>query len=173
MTDDTPSDGGAAPDDGGGGDRERGTFLVTAADEDSAVLRNVESGRVFTLSSNPGVELHDAVTGAVAPDPPLEVTWRLVEIDRRWRVALERSEESPTAKSAELAAEQDVGDLARMERAGTGEVHVLTVPPERTDQAVTDVLDDEEVTRARAARLGVNRVEVRAADGVVSVRYVP
>jgi len=49
---------------------------------------------------------------------------------------------------------------------------VLTVPEERTDQAAADVVEDQE-TVARAARLGVERVEVRAADGVVSVRYLP
>ena len=51
-----------------------GTFLVTHADADSAVLKDVESGQVHTLSSNPGVEEVDAVDGIVAPEPPLEVT---------------------------------------------------------------------------------------------------
>jgi hypothetical protein len=63
--------------------------------------------------------------------------------------------------------------LTRRERAGTGEIHVITVPEEETEQAVADVADDEENTLARAARLGVNRVEIRAAPGVVAVRYMP
>jgi hypothetical protein len=47
------------------------------------------------------------------------------------------------------------------------------VPADGAEAAVADVLDDEEGLRLRAARLGVNRVEVRSAEGVVSVRYVP
>jgi hypothetical protein len=71
-----------------------------------------------------------------------------------------------------LAAEQEVGELTTRERAGEGEVHVISVPPGRTEQAVADVVEDE-TTLTRAARLGVNRVEVRAAEGVLSVRYLP
>lgn len=154
-------------------ERVEGTFLVTAADEDSAVLKNVESGQVHTLSSNPGVERHDAVRGVVAPDPPMDVTYRLVDIESRWGVTVELSDESPTADSRDIAAAQSVGELTRKERAGTGEIHVITVPEEETEQAVADVADDEENTLARAARLGVNRVEIRAAPGVVAVRYMP
>jgi hypothetical protein len=154
-------------------ERVEGTFLVTAADEDSAVLKDVESGQVHTLSSNPGVERHDAVRGVVAPDPPMDVTYRLVEIESRWGLTVELSDESPTANSRDIAAEQSVGELTRRERAGTGEIHVITVPEEETEQAVADVADDEENTLSRAARLGVNRVEIRAAPGVVAVRYMP
>ena len=48
------------------------------------------------------------------------------------------------------------------------------VADENVADAVTDVLDDE-ATLVRAARLGVNRVEVRSdvEAGVVSVRYLP
>ena len=63
------------------------------------------------------------------------------------------------------------GEAAAL-RAGEGELHVLTVPEDGTTDAVADVLDDEE-TLARAARLGVRRVEVRGESGVVSVRYLP
>jgi hypothetical protein len=51
-------------------------------------------------------------------------------------------------------------------------VHVISVPPERTEQAATDVVEDG-ATLTRAARLGVERVEVRADEGVLSVRYLP
>jgi hypothetical protein len=178
MTDtdgDDPGMPGTSPpaDDASDDDHTEGTFLVTAAEESSAVLRNVETGQVHTLSSNPGVERGDIVEGTVAPDPPLDVSYQLVETDSRRSVPIERSSEPPTAHSADLAADQAVGDLTREPRAGTGEVHVLTVPEEGTDDAVADVLDDEEQLRARAARLGVNRVEVRAEPGVVSIRYMP
>ncbi|SFR50966.1 DUF5812 family protein [Halogeometricum limi] len=154
-------------------ERVEGTFLVTAADEDSAVLKNVETGQVHTLSSNPGVERHDAVAGVVAPDPPMNVSYQLVDIESRWGVTVEVSDESPTANSREIADGQPVGELTRTERAGTGEIHVITVPEEETEQAVADVANDEENTLSRAARLGVNRVEIRSRPGVVVVRYMP
>lgn len=148
------------------------TFLVTHAEDDSAVLKDVHDGQVHTLSTNPGVDVDQAVEATVAPEPPMEVTWTVVEIDDQWSLDVEASDEPPTARERELAADQAVGDVAREERAGTGEIHVLSVPPEDTDDAATDVLDDEG-TLSRAARLGVARVEVRSEDGVVSVRYMP
>jgi hypothetical protein len=150
-----------------------GTFLVTAADEESAVLKDVETGQVHTLSENPGVETDDAVEGTVAPEPPLEVTAELVEVVERRSLRLHESREPPTAHERDLAASQDVGELTREERAGTGELHVISVPEEETEAAVEDVLEDRETTLSRAARLGVNRVEVRSEPGIVSVRYLP
>jgi hypothetical protein len=149
------------------------TFLVTAADEDSAVLKDTADGQVHTLSSNPGVAVDDAVEGTVSPDPPLNVSWRLVEVDRQWSLSIDVSAEPPTAWARETAAEQSVGELSRRERAGTGELHVMTVPEDATDEAVSDVVEDREATLARAARLGVARVEVRSEPGVVVVRYMP
>jgi hypothetical protein len=160
-------------DDAGNDEQTEGTFLVTAAEESSAVLRDVESSQVYTLSSNPGVERGDVIEGSVAPDPPLEVSYQLIDTESRRSVPIERSAEPPTTHSADLAADQAVGDLTREPRAGTGEVHVLTVPEDGTDEAVADILDDEEQLRARAARLEVNRIEIRSEPGVVSVRYLP
>ena len=160
----------AATDDGA---QIEGTFLVTAAEEDSAVLKNVESGQVHTLSSNPGVECDDVVEGVVSPDPPLDVSYQLVETSSRRTLPIERSDEPPTAHSKALASEQGVGDLTREERAGKGEVHVITVPEDETEAAVDDVLEDEGQLRSRAARLDVERVEVRSSPGVLSVRYMP
>ena len=156
-----------------GDDRTEGAFLVTAAEESSAVLRNVETGQVHTLSSNPGVERGDVVEGVVAPDPPMNVSYQLIETESRWSVPIDRSPEPPTAHSVDLAADQAVGDLTREPRAGTGEVHVLTVPEDGTDDAVEYLLDDADQLRARAARLGVDRIEIRSEPGVVSVRYMP
>ena len=154
-------------------DRTEGTFLVTHAEEESALLRDVDSGRVHTLSSNPGVEVGEAVEGVLAPDPPMHVTWSLVDVAERHPLSVEESDESPTGNALDVAAEQDAGELTRIERAGTGELHVITVPEDRTEEAVADVLEDRETTLARAARLGVRRVEVRSAPGVVVVRYLP
>ena len=154
-------------------DSKESTFLVTHADADSAVLKDVHDGQVHTLTSNPGVEVDDAIEGTVAPDPPMEVSWQLTDIDERRSLSIAESEEPPTAREQELAADQPVGELTTEPRAGTGELHVLTVPEADTADAVDDVLDDRETTLSRAARLGVNRVEIRSAPGVVSVRYLP
>jgi hypothetical protein len=150
-----------------------GTFLVTAADDESAVLTDVDDGQVLTLAGDVDVAEGEAVAGTVAPEPPLETTWRLVDVTERWSISVEESEEAPTGLERDLAAAQDVGELTRRERAGTGELHVLTVPEDETESAVADVLADETGLRSRAARLGVERVVVRSAPGVVSVRYLP
>lgn len=161
----------AAPTDDAG--EKEGTFLVTHAEADSAVLRDVDSGQVHALSSNPGLEAGEAVEGTLASDPPMNVSWQVVDVNERRELSLSESDESVTENALEVAAEQDVGELTRVERAGTGELHVVSVPEEGTEDAVADVLDDREATLARAARLGVRRVEVRSAPGVVVVRYLP
>jgi hypothetical protein len=152
--------------------RQDGRFLVTHAEADSAVLKDVDRGQVHTLAENPGVETGDLVEGTVAPEPPMEVTYRLVEAEVRRSLSVEESPEPPTRQERELAAEGPEGELTTRERAGEGEIHVLSVPEERTEAAVEDVMTDE-ATLVRAARLGVERVEVRSDAGVVSVRYLP
>ncbi|EMA19417.1 MULTISPECIES: DUF5812 family protein [Haloarcula] len=149
-----------------------GTFLVTNADDASATLRNVADSQVLTLSDNPGVEAGEVVEGTVEPEPPMEVTYTVTEVAERRRIPVERVDLAPTAQTTEIAAEQAPGELTTVERAGEGEVHVLTVPDDETDEAAADVVEDE-TTLSRAARLGVDRVEVRTAEGVVSVRYLP
>jgi hypothetical protein len=153
-------------------DPKTGTFLVTEADGESAVLRDVEDGQIHTLDGNPDLSPGEVLRATVAPVPPLDVAWEVVEIEARRTIPVEESAEGPTRQARELAADQSVGEVTRQERAGEGELHVLTVPSDRTVEAVADVLEDE-ATRSRAARLGVDRVEVRAEDGVVSVRYLP
>ncbi len=150
-----------------------GSFLVTHADETSAVLRNVADGEVHTLGSNPGVDPDDVVEGTVASQPPMEVTWELVELESRRRIPIEQSREPPTSHEQEIAADQPVGEITRTDRAGDGQLHVLTVPEDGTEQAVEDVLSDREMTLSRAARIGVSRVEIRSTPGIVSVRYMP
>ena len=149
-----------------------GRFLVTGADEASAVLKDVDRGQVHTLADNPGVEADDVLEGAVEPEPPMEVAYTLVEVETRRHLTVEESPEPPTAQERAVAADQPDGEVTRRERAGTGELHVLTVPESETEAAVADVLEDE-ATLVRAARLGVERVEVRSDPGVVSVRYLP
>ncbi|NHN63924.1 hypothetical protein G9463_11535 [Haloarcula sp. JP-Z28] len=149
-----------------------GTFLVTNADDGSATLRNVADSQVLTLSDNPGVEAGEVVEGTVEPEPPMEVTYTVTEVAERRTIPVETVDLAPTTQTTEIAAEQAPGELTTVERAGEGEVHVLTVPEDETTEAATDVVEDE-ATLSRAARLGVDRVEVRTAAGVVSVRYLP
>lgn len=156
------------------GDTTEGTYLVTHADEGSAVLKDVEDGQVHTLAENPGVEADDVLTATLAPDPPMEVAWRVVEETERRGVSVTRSPEPPTRQAYDLAGDQPTGELERRERAGEGELHVMSLTPGSVADAAQEVAADE-ATRTRAARLGVRRVEIRADDeeGVLSVRYLP
>lgn len=151
-------------------DEKSGRFLVTAADAATAQLAAVDDGQVIVLGSNPGIEPGDVVEGTVSPDPPLEVTWSLVEVTDRHRVTVEAMHDPPGQRALTLAESVPAGDLARVS-IEDGELHVLAVPPRRTASAVDAVVDDME-TRRRAARLGARRVEVRSADGTVAVRYL-
>lgn len=151
-------------------DEKAGTFLVTSADDGVAELVDVDDGQVLALSSNPGLEAGDVVEGTAAPDPPLDVSWSLVSVDRRYRIAVDAVDEPPAEQAHELADGLAVGELAR-EPLEDGELHVLGVRPAETAGAVEAVVGDEETTR-RAARLGARRAEVRGADGVVAVRYL-
>jgi hypothetical protein len=100
----------------------------------------------------------------------MEVTWDLLEVADRWTVEFVETDLQPTAQAREVAADQSEGDLERIERAGEGEVHVLSVPDPAS--AARDVVDDEG-TLERAARVGAVRVEVRTGEGMLSVRYLP
>lgn len=149
-----------------------GTFIVTHAEGESAVISDVSTAQVHTLSENPGLEVGEVVEATVAPDPPMGVTFSLVELVEQRTISVEESEEPPTQQEVEMAADLETGDLATTERAGLGEIHVLSVPEAETESAIADVLDDQ-ATVERAARIGVNRVEIRAEAGVVAVRYLP
>jgi len=151
---------------------KEGTFVVAEADAESAVLRDVDDRQIHTLADNPDLAAGEVLEATVEAEPPMDVVWSVVEIDRQYAVSVDESGEPPTQRARETAADQPVGELTRHERAGTGEVHVLTVEEGETEAAVADVLADE-ATVERAARLGVERVEVRSEPGVVSVRYLP
>ncbi|WP_336036185.1 DUF5812 family protein [Halobacterium yunchengense] len=153
-------------------DEKTATFLVTSADDGSAVLSDVRDAQVHTLSENPGVEAGDVLEATVAPDPPMNVTYSVVEVAERKRIPVTATDESPTRQAAELADGLAVGDLETTERAGVGEVHVLRVPEGGVADAVEAVRTDDQ-TVARAARIGVERVEIRSGEDFVSVRYLP
>lgn len=153
-------------------DQKRGSFLVTETDEESAVLRDVHDAQVHTLSECPDVAVDDVLEATLEPEPPMDVTWRVVEIQEVRTIPVEQSSERPTKQARDIAAEQPVGELTRQERAGEGALHIITVPKDQTEEAAADVVADE-TTLLQAARQGVDRVEVRADAGVISVRYLP
>jgi hypothetical protein len=159
-------------DDADAGRTKASTFVVTEVDDETAVLRDVHDAEVHTLSAHPDLATHEIVEGTIRAEPPMEVTWVVETVETRRDIEVAESSESPTTQERDIAADQPVGEVTRQERAGEGELHVITVPEGQADGAIADVLDDVE-TIARAARLGVDRVEVRGDDAVVSVRYMP
>ena len=86
-------------------DPKTSTFLVTHADDDSAVLKDVHNGQVHTLAENPGVDVGEAIEGTVAPEPPMEVTYELVDVADRRDIPVEIVDLDPTAQAKDLAAE--------------------------------------------------------------------
>ena len=147
-----------------------GTFLVTAADEASAVLAAVEDGQVCPLAGNPGYEAGEVVEATIEPADPMGVTWQPVDVLDRWTPAVAALEEPPGERAREVGEDAATGQVQQL-AVDDGELHVLAVEPGRTGEAVDDVVADETTLRI-AARLGARRVEVRGADGVVAVRYV-
>jgi hypothetical protein len=146
-----------------------GTFLVTAADDDSAVVRDVAGGQVHTLASNPGVEAGDVLEATVAPEPPLEVTWTVEAVSERRSIPVGRVGDAPGDAARAAAADLDPGEVATLE-AEDAETHVIAVSPGDAADAAADVVADE-AARAEAARLDAVRVEVRAGEDLVAVRY--
>ncbi len=151
---------------------KRGTFVVTQVDEDSAVLTDVADAQVHTMDTNPELAVKEVLDANIATKPPLDVVWQFESIDDRRRIEVSVSEERPTKASREIAEGMTVGNLDRRERTDYGEIHVLKVPPGETETAVADIEADV-ATVTRAARLGIRRVEIRSAAGIVSVRYLP
>ncbi|PSP82738.1 hypothetical protein BRC96_11050 [Halobacteriales archaeon QS_6_64_34] len=152
--------------------QKEGTFLVTHADEASVTVRDVADSQVLTLSDNPGLESGTVIEATLEAEPPMEVTYTVTDLAAEREIPVAVVDLEPTAQAKDLAVDQPVGELTTRERAGTGEVHVLTVPDGEAAATAEAVAADEE-TVARAGRLGVDRVEIRTAEGVVSVRYLP
>lgn len=147
-----------------------GVFLVTAADEGSAVLSSVEDGQVCPLADNPGFAVDEVVEATIEPADPMGVTWRPVDVLDRWTTAIAAVDGAPGTRARSVADESAQGEVTRV-TIDDGELHVLAVDPGRTESAVEDVVADE-TTRRIAARLGASRVEVRGDGGVVAVRYL-
>lgn len=145
---------------------DSGTYLVTETDDESAVLQDIDSGRVYTLTENPGLEPGDVAEATLSAVPPMEAVWEVDQMSVQ-SVTVERLSEPPSEAARKAVAGLEDGTLRRLER-DWGELHAIAVPD--AEAAVEDVATDDS-TAVRAARLEATRVEVRADDGVVSVRY--
>ncbi|AAG20162.1 MULTISPECIES: DUF5812 family protein [Halobacterium] len=148
------------------------TFFVSDASEDSAILTDVSDAQVHTLSENPGLSAGDVLDATITPDPPMHVTYSVASVAEHTQIPVTVSDETPTPNARDLAADLPRGELATAERAGVGEIHVLSVGADNVSDAVDDVVADDQ-TVSRAARIGINRVEVRAGADFISVRYLP
>jgi hypothetical protein len=153
---------------------ETGTFYVKHVEESAVTLHEVETTQIFTLVESPGFEVHEIVEASLIAQPPMQVSYRINEIESRRKIPVETSSEPPTTKASKVAGELDEGDAIAIEREGEGEIHILNVPADHVEQAAEDLLEDE-MTYKNAARYGVERVEIRtdAEDGVVTIRYLP
>lgn len=148
-----------------------GTFLVTHTDDDSGILQDIHSRQVYPLAECDSLAEGELIEGTITPQPPLEVAWQIEHVTRQYAVDIVVQSDSPSDQAVDLAGRTEPGDLAREPLASGGELHVLVVDPDQVDEAIDDVRDDLE-TVARAARLGADRVELRAGDGFLSVRYL-
>jgi hypothetical protein len=150
-----------------------GTFYVKYATDVSVTLHEVDTGQIFTLIENPGVENHDIMEASLVAQPPMEVSYLVEDLEEIYTVPVETSPEPPTQQVQEIAAEMDEMEAVAIDREGEGEIHILRVDPENVEQTAEELHEDE-MTYKNAARYEINRVEVRTDEsGIVSVRYLP
>ncbi|PSQ44571.1 hypothetical protein BRD17_03770 [Halobacteriales archaeon SW_7_68_16] len=161
MTDETDTPDGATDD--------ARPYLVTHADEGAATLRDVRTAQVHTLDDDHGMTAGEVVTARLESGP-MGVVSTVVEVIDRREIDVVRPDLEPTRQAREAC--PTTGEVARIERAGEGEVHVLSVPEGEVAATATVTAEDDE-TLARAARQGATRVEIRTGTGLVSVRYLP
>ena len=167
---DEPFLGGQAED----AEQEAGTFYVKNVEDIAVTLHEVNTGQIFTVVENPGLERREIIEATLVENPPLNVAYLFDELQSRRSLPVEESPEPPTTQAKTVASEMDNGEAIAIEREGEGEIHVITVDSDITEATVEEVVDDE-MTYKNAARYGVGRVEVRSdeAEGIVSIRYLP
>ncbi len=147
-----------------------GTFLVTDADAGAAVLQDVETSQVYSVDDHPALESGELIEATIAPVPPMEVVWEIEAIVNRWDVTVTIVETAPSEQAATLAAECEPGTVTQATITDTETIHVIPLAESNSEQAATEIRDDE-ATRRRAGRLGASRVEIRPAEEFISVRY--
>lgn len=150
-----------------------GIFYVKYATDVSVTLHEVDTGQIFTLIENPGVEDHDIIEASLVAQPPMEVSYLVEDLEDHYTVPVETSPEPPTRQVQEIADDMDDMEAVAIDREGEGEIHILRVDPDNVTQTAEELHEDE-MTYKNAARYGIDRVEIRTDErGVVSVRYLP
>jgi len=157
-----------------GPEQATGTFYVKHTEDVSATLHEVDTGQIFTLIQHPELERHEIIEASLIAQPPMEVSYLIETLESRRTVPVERSSQTPTQQVQKAGTRMDAGEAVAIPREGEGEIHILSVEPDRTDRTAEEVLDDE-MTYKNAARYDIDRVEVRsdADQGLVSIRYLP
>ena len=153
------------------GDRIAGRFVVDEADE-TAILRDIESGRVFTLAEHPGFAPGEVVDATLAPRRPLGIAYSVVSVAATRTIPVELSDQAPTERAQMAGTELTIGESARIELADSGEAHIVGVESDRAGERAAELAEGS--LKETAARLDAERVELRydEASGLVSVRYL-
>lgn len=143
-----------------------GVFVVTHAESTTTVLRDVYTGQIYTLDTNPGVGADDVVLARLDPADVTQSVWT-VDTMVEYPLTIDVDDDDPPNQARRTVQNTEVGTLERLEQSW-GERHVLTVPD--ATQAIMDIIEDT-ATRSRAAKLGARHVIIRGADGVVCIDY--
>lgn len=156
-------------------ERVSGTFYVKGAEETALTLHDIETAQIFVVIENPGYEAHDIIEADLVAQPPMEVSYLFDEVHEHYQITVEESPEPPTRQITEMAQEElEPMEVVAVDRAGTGEIHVLRTEPDHVAQTAEELPEDE-MTYKNAARQGIERVEIRTDEeiGLVSIRYMP
>ena len=147
-----------------------GRFFVTHVDSNSAILKDVFDGGVYSVEDSSSIEPNQVVECTLKAVPPMLVTWEFQTIQTQWSLDIEYNSTPPATQARSLAKDGSPGELIQEPLEREGELHVLPVPESETDAIVDDIIADE-ATRVRAARMESNRVEVRSQPGLITIRY--
>jgi len=147
-------------------------FYVKHTEDVAVTLHEIDSEQIYTLIENPGLETHQILDATITENPPLGVSYVLEEIHSQETIPVEYSDEPPTRQVQQIVTDMEHGQAVAIEREGEGEIHVLHVDPDDTAETAEGI-DDDETTYKNAARYGIERVEVRTDEGIVSIRYLP
>ncbi|MFB6253342.1 MAG: DUF5812 family protein [Halobacteriaceae archaeon] len=146
-----------------------GRYLVTHSDDESAILRDISKGQIYTIIHNPDLSEGDIIDAKLESVPPLDIQWTIETIVHRYSISVDVSANEPGEAANEAAKNLENNELATLSEAN-GVTHVLTVPEENTESAIHDLADDETI-RIQAAKRDADHVIIRGSDGVISIRY--
>ncbi|MFB6186436.1 MAG: DUF5812 family protein, partial [Halobacteriaceae archaeon] len=112
-----------------------GRYLVTHSDDESAILRDISKGQIYTIIHNPDLSEGDIIDAKLEAVPPLDIQWTIDTIVQRYSISIEIMETEPTEAAKEAANTLEKGELATLSGAN-GVTHVITVPEEKTESAI-------------------------------------